>query len=389
MRLEQALPELGVKMARPALFSTRTPIEVVLVGWELDELRDVGNTVAAEMAVLPGLRDVQSSLSDGHPEIQIHYDRMRLHRLGLDAATVAGRVRDKVQGVEATRIQQAEQRVNLIVQLVEHDRGNLQDLKQINVNPELTPVIPLDAVADIVEAIGPSEIRRVDQQRAVVVSANLAAFDLGSAVADIDRTLRGLTLPDGVHWTIAGQSREMRESLGSLQFALALAIFLVYVIMASTFENVVHPFVILFSVPLAAVGAVIGLGLTGSPISVVVLIGLIVLAGVVVNNAIVLVDTINGLRAEGHARDAAVRQASALRLRPILITTATTVLGLTPLALGFGAGAEMQGPLAITVIGGLLSSTLLTLVVIPMVYRVMNPERASDAPAPEGDEVVA
>jgi HAE1 family hydrophobic/amphiphilic exporter-1 len=386
--LERFMPEVGIKMARPALFSTRTPIEVVIIGWDLAELREAGDAVAQRLSAMQGLRDVHSSLAAGHPEIQIQYDRMRLHRLGLDAATVAAKVRDKVQGVEATRIHQGDQRISLMVQLLERDRNTLDDLKQVNVNPSLVPVIPLDAVADIVEAIGPSEIRRVDQQRAVVVSANLAGFDLGSAVSDIEASLRGMDLSPTVHWTVAGQSAEMQQSLSSLRFALGLAIFLVYVIMASTFENVIHPLVILFSVPLAVVGAVFGLGLSGSPVSVVVLIGLIVLAGVVVNNAIVLVDTINGIRAEGMARDAAIRKAAGMRLRPILITTATTVLGLMPLALGFGAGAEMQGPLAVTVIGGLLSSTLLTLVVIPIVYRVMNRED-TPAEASGADEVVA
>lgn len=380
---------LAVKMARPALFSTRTPVEVVLFGWELDRLRDAGDIVVDELTEVSGLRDVRSSLVRGHPEVRIEYDRARLHRLGLDAATVAAQVRDKVQGVEATQIQQTEQRIPLRVQLIERDRGTIEELGSINVNPQLMPVIPLSSVADLVEDVGPSEIRRVDQQRAVVVSANLEGFDLGSAVGGIDAAMMRANLPDGIVWNVAGQSREMQQSLGSLQFALGLAVFLVYVIMASTFENIVHPFVILFSVPLAIVGAVFGLAVAGSPISVVVLIGAIVLAGVVVNNAIVLVDTINRQRSEGLERDAAIRKAAAMRLRPILITTATTVLGLFPLALGFGSGAEMQSPLAVTVIGGLLSSTLLTLGVIPVVYRVMNRTPSPD-PAPDltGDEVV-
>jgi HAE1 family hydrophobic/amphiphilic exporter-1 len=300
---------------------------------------------------------------------------------------VAQRVRDKVQGVESTPIHQGDERIALKVQLLEQDRATLDDLKRINVNPNLTPVIPLLAVADFEETIGPSEIRRVDQQRAVVISANLEGFDLGSAAADIRTTLRDLPLDDSVFWVVAGQSKEMTASLASLRFALGLAIFLVYAIMASTFESLIHPLVILFSVPLAAFGAVVGLFLMGTPISVVVLIGGIVLAGVVVNNAIVLVDTINRLRGDGVGQGEAVRRAAALRVRPILITTATTVLGLFPLALGLGAGAEIQSPLAVTVIGGLLSSTLLTLVVIPVVYGVVSrgvrEETATDVPEGE------
>lgn len=370
--LRSRLTDVGeVKLTRPSLFSVATPVEVVLFGQDLDELRAVGDEVAARLAEVPGLADVRSSLLDGHPEIRIVYDRARLHRLGLDPASVAGNVRDKVQGIVPTAIRQGVERVDLRVQLVEENRDTLDDLRRININPSLNPIIPLDAAADFVEAIGPSEIRRVDQQRAVVVSANLSGFDLGSAGADIESVLGGMDLPDTITWNVAGQSKEMSQSLSSLQFALGLAVFLVYVIMASTFENLAHPFVILFSIPLALIGVVPALLVAGQSVSVVVFIGLIVLAGVVVNNAIVLVDTINRRRAEGADPVEAVRQAGRQRLRPILITTATTVLGLLPLSLGIGSGSEIQQPLAITVIGGLTSSTVLTLVVVPVVYTLL------------------
>jgi HAE1 family hydrophobic/amphiphilic exporter-1 len=225
-------------------------------------------------------------------------------------------------------------------------------------------------VARFSEAIGPSEIRRVDQRRAVVVSANMTGFDLSGMSAQIKKRLDRMDIESD--WEIGGQNREMQRSMGSMQLALMLAIFLVYVIMASTFESILHPFVILLSVPLALVGIVLALFLTSTAVSVVVLIGAIVLCGVVVNNAIVLVDTINQNREAGVERLAAVRQAALLRLRPILITTLTTVLGLLPLALGFGEGAEIQRPLALTIIAGLSSATLLTLGVIPVVYLVLT-----------------
>lgn len=369
--LRGELAGLGaITLSRPSLFSVATPVEVVLYGEDLEQLREVGDRVAARLAELDGLADVKSSLLDGHPEIRIEYDRQRLHRLGLDPSSVAGAVRDKVQGVVPTAIRQGSERIDLRVQLVEADRDTLDDLRRLNINPALRPIIPLDAAADLVEAVGPSEIRRYDQQRAVVVSANLAGFDLGSVGSDIATTLDTMELPDAITWSVAGQSSEMSQSLTSLQFALALAVFLVYVIMASTFENLAHPFVILFSIPLALVGVVPALLFTGQSVSVVVFIGLIVLAGVVVNNAIVLVDTINRRRDEGLDALEAVRLAGRMRLRPILITTATTVLGLLPLSLGLGAGSEIQQPLAITVIGGLTSSTVLTLVIVPVVYSL-------------------
>ncbi|MCB9680778.1 MAG: efflux RND transporter permease subunit [Alphaproteobacteria bacterium] len=367
-----ALPELTIQLGTPALFSFRTPLEVVIFGRDLDRLRRVGDGVRAAMATLPGLADVRSSMTRGNPEVQIAYDRERLARFGLDTATVAERVRDLVQGVRATEIHRGDQRLELRVQLLEDQRGSLDDLRRLNVNPQVTPPIPLDAVATFTEAIGPSEIRRVDQQRAVVVSANLAGFDMSSAVDDLQGLMRSWPLDDTMSWELGGQARELSGAATSLVFALALAVFLVYVIMASTFENLLHPFVILVSVPLAFVGVVGGLFVWGLPVSVVAAIGVIVLAGVVVNNAIVLVDAINQLRSEGVERLEAIRTAAATRLRPILITTATTVLGLLPLAFGFGAGAEVQKPLAVTVIGGLSCSTLLTLVVIPAVYAIVT-----------------
>jgi hydrophobic/amphiphilic exporter-1 (mainly G- bacteria), HAE1 family len=227
---------------------------------------------------------------------------------------------------------------------------------------------------------GPSEIRRARGTRNVVVSTALAYGDLGAAVAAVEGHLAQTVLPPGVAVTISGQQEEMASSFASLQFALALAIFLVYLVMASQFESLKHPFVILFTIPLSLIGAVLALAIGGFNIDVVVLIGGIVLAGIVVNNGIVLVDAINQQRAQGQDRHAAILEAGRLRLRPILMTTMTTVLGLLPLALGLGDGAEVQQPMAVTVIGGLLMSTLLTLVVIPVVYTLVDGRER----APEG-----
>jgi HAE1 family hydrophobic/amphiphilic exporter-1 len=367
--------QLDVRFERPALFSFRSPLEIVVFADGLDTLRTVGDAATAELAALGSLSDVESSLQRGHPELRIRYDRERLARFGLDTRTVATKVRDRIQGVEATRIQRGNQRLDLRVQLDVTQRSSLEDLRRLNINPDVQPPIPLDAVATIEDSVGPSEIRRVDQRRAVVLSANLAGFDLSTAVGEVTSAMRRVPMSSDVTWTLGGQAQEMQASLASLQFAMLLAVFLVYVIMASTFEHLVHPFVILFTVPLSFVGVVLGLAVWGMPISVVASIGVIVLAGVVVNNAIVLVDAINRLR-EDMPRLQAIREAARIRLRPILITTATTVLGLLPLAFGQGAGAEVQRPLAVTVIGGLSVSTLLTLGVIPAVYAIVTRSRA-------------
>ncbi len=375
-------PKLQTRFVRPALFSFRTPIEVVLHANELTTLGVASDAALAALRTVPGLTDVRSSLTRGYPEVRVRYDRLRLDALGLAVGDVARAVRNKVQGTTATRLAQGERRVDLLVRLAEQDRASVSDVGAINVNPMLVPAIRLDTVAALDEAEGPSEIRRIDQRRAVVLSANLSGFDLSGAAANVEAALARVQFPAGVEMDLAGQNREMERSVASLWGALALAIFLVYVIMASTFESIRDPFVILFSVPLALVGVAFGLAITGTPVSVVVFIGMIVLAGVVVANAIVLVDAINRLREDGRDLDTAIQEAAALRLRPILITALNSVLGLLPLAFGFGEGAEMQRPMAITIIFGLASSTVLTLVVVPVVYRFVTGERKLREVAP-------
>ena len=248
------------------------------------------------------------------------------------------------------------------------------------INPNSERSIPLSAIAEVRIANGPGEIRRASQQRVAVITANLNYGDLGDAAVDVQQVIDETTIPSGIFARIAGQNEEMGESFQSLLFALALAIFLVYLVMASQFESLLHPFIILFTIPLALVGAILALFITGTTISVVVFIGLILLAGIVVNNAIVLIDLINQLRERGMDKYEAIIEGGKSRLRPILMTTLTTTLGLLPLAIGFGDGAELRAPMGITVIGGLLVSTLLTLVVIPVMYSIMDRKNYDSQP---------
>jgi HAE1 family hydrophobic/amphiphilic exporter-1 len=231
-------------------------------------------------------------------------------------------------------------------------------------------------VADVVSTVGPSEIHRADQVRVAIVSSNLRDIDLGGAVEEVRDMVEKNNLGAGIGMHIGGQGEELAESVQALLFAFGLAIFLVYLVMASQFESLLHPFVILFTIPLALVGAVLALLLTRSPVSVVVFIGLILLVGLVVKNAIILVDKVNQLREAGVAKRTALVEGARSRLRPIIMTTLCTLFGFLPLALAFGEGAEVRSPMAITVIGGLLVSTLLTLVVIPVVYDLLD--RRSD-----------
>ncbi|MEE9162090.1 MAG: efflux RND transporter permease subunit, partial [Candidatus Neomarinimicrobiota bacterium] len=366
------LPGVQAKLSRPTLFTFRTPVEVEVSGFNLDHLKRISSQIAGRMAQSPRFADVKSTMASGHPEIQILFDRERAAALDLSVYKIANRVVDHVRGNVATRYAWRDRKIDVLVRAREADRTSVAALRTMIINPESSRPLPLEAVADIVVETGPGEIHRAGQQRVALVTANLRRADLGAAAEEINAIISQVPLPTGLAVRLAGQSEELDVSFRSLQFALALAIFLVYLVMASQFESLLHPFVILFTIPLAVIGAVLALAVTGSTISVVVLIGLILLAGIVVNNAIVLVDRINQIRATGVDKRTAIVQAGHLRLRPILMTTLTTVLGLLPLALGLGEGAEVRAPMAITVIGGLSVATLLTLLVIPVMYAVLD-----------------
>jgi HAE1 family hydrophobic/amphiphilic exporter-1 len=283
----------------------------------------------------------------------------------------------------ATRYTWRDKKIDVLVRTVDTRNSSIREIENLIVNPARERPIPLKAVADVRTAVGPAEIRRADQERVAIISANVAQGDLAAAADEVRQILADTPMPTGLGGTVSGQSEEMQESFSSMLFTLAMAVFLVYLVMASQFESLVHPFVILFTIPLALVGAVLGLWLTGTTVSVVVFIGLIMLAGIVVNNAIVLVDLINQLKAAGQAQMEAIVEAGRARLRPILMTTLTTTLGLLPMALGFGEGTEIRAPMAVTVIGGLVVSTVLTLVVIPVVYSLLDRRAAQPLPQAE------
>jgi HAE1 family hydrophobic/amphiphilic exporter-1 len=260
--------------------------------------------------------------------------------------------------------------------------GTLDEVLDLAVNPAAETPVPLNSIARVELVRGPAEIRRIGNSRAVVLTGIGSGLDLGGLNDKLEVELADLETPEEVFVEMGGQKRELEEGTQSMRFALFLAIFLVYVVMASQFESLLQPLIIMLTVPLAGVGVIFVLDALGIPLSVVVFIGLILLAGIVVNNAIVLVDRINKKRADGLGLHEAILEAGRARLRPILMTTATTALGLLPLtgwleglpgmgALGGGEGAEIRAPMAVTVIAGLVSSTLLTLVVIPVVYSLV------------------
>ncbi len=368
----ERLPEVEGRVVRPVLFSFRTPVEVEVEAFDLEQLQRLGERAAAVLAAIPGLRDVETSARLGSPEVQIVYDRQELVRRGLDVRAVADLVRTKIRGTSATEYRQRERRVDIVVRLDPEDRTTLRQLANLVVNPGDPVPVPLSAVAEIRLGTAPADIRRVGQRRVALVTANVEGRGLASASREIAARLGALDWPEGTGWRLSGQVQEMERSMRSLWLVLAIAVFLVYVVMASQFESILHPLLIMVTVPLALLGVVAVLWWLAIPLSVVVFLGMIMLAGIVVNNAIVFVDYTNRLRARGLGLEDALAEAGRVRLRPILMTTGTTVLGLLPMAVGLGDGAELRVPMALTVIAGLVTSTALTLVVLPTLYAVVE-----------------
>ncbi|HEX7770428.1 MAG TPA: efflux RND transporter permease subunit, partial [Dokdonella sp.] len=396
--------DASVKFARPQLFSFSAPLEVEIRGHDLDALAKGGQRLSELMRASPRFADVKSTVEGGYPEVQVRFDQDRAAAFGLTTREIADRLVRKVKGEVATRYDFRDRKIDVLVRAQISDRASVDDVRNLIVgyvpapaatgatsNPATTapvtssesPMSPgdtpirLSAVAEVVSGEGPSEIHRISQERVAVVSASLRSGDLSSAVAEVERLVAEHPLAAGVRVAVGGQSEELDDSVSSLLFALGLAIFLVYLVMASQFESLLHPFVIMFSIPLAAVGAVLALKLSGSTVSVVVFIGLIMLVGIVVKNAIVLIDRVNQLREAGVPKREAIAQGAESRLRPIVMTTLCTLIGFAPLALAVGEGAEVRAPMALTVIGGLAVSTLLTLVVVPVVYDLLD--RRGDA----------
>lgn len=438
-RLQQ-FPEVAFTFSRPTLFSVKTPVEVEIYTYDLDSQRRAADLIAERMQSIRGLSDIRTSTEKGNPEIQVRFDREKLARLGLDEGQISSAIRSKIRGDVATRYREDDKQIEILVRADESQRNTVESVQNLLLNvPTQTPnqngaqgqqnqpapvepqsaiadsrsasgarrnntdqgpvrpvtaqprgiPIRLGSVADVSVGRGPHEVRRIRSQRAAVVSANLSGRDLTTVSDEIRLELDRLRnqLPADMTIQLGGQNEELNTSYNSLLFALALAIFLVYLVMASEFESFVHPLIILFSVPFGLVGVVFALAITQTTVSVMVLLGVIILIGIVVNNAIVLIDYANQLRTEGYSKREALKVAGEVRLRPILMTMLTSVLGLVPMALGWGEGAEIRAPMAITVIGGLAFSTMLTLIFIPVIYELLDRKHyAGDVTIPSAAE---
>lgn len=374
-KLYKDVPGADIKVSESQTQSfggTFSPISIQIKGDNLDVLKEYSDEIKAIVENVEGTREVTSSLEEGKDEIVLKINRDKAAQYGMTAATITQYVRDIVYGNMLTQYKTEGQEISIRVIGPEKYRESMASLANLPIETPYGPVV-LSEFIDTFEIVqSPAQIARDSQVRVATIGANIYGRDLQSVSTDIETELSKLTLPSGYSYEIGGQTQELVDSFSSLGLALGLAILLIYMVMASQFENFVYPLIIMFSVPFAVSGSIFGLAITNRPISVPAFIGLIMLAGIVVNNAIVLVDYINTLRSQGEKLIDAVVTAAQTRLRPILMTMLTTVLGLLPMAIGIGDGAETTAPLATVVIGGLLFSTLLTLVVIPTVYVLFN-----------------
>jgi HAE1 family hydrophobic/amphiphilic exporter-1 len=353
-------------------------VEIELRGWDLDRADQIAAQMRNRMQQVPGVTGVRVSRREGHPEERLVFDRERMAELQLSVRDVARAVQANVGGIEAGRLRDEGEEHPILVRLQAADRLYAQDLEQVSLRTPTGVAVPLSAVVSRVRGRGPSGISRVDGQRVTYVSATLGAgVAQGDAVARVQKALSDLVLPPGYAIVYSGEYQEQQQARRDFIIALLMAVALVYMLMAAQFERLIDPLVVMLSVPVALIGVVPALLLTGTSLNIQSVMGLVMLVGVVVSNAIVLVDTVNQLRREqGLSPSAAVAEAGRLRLRPILMSTATAVIGLLPMALGLGAGAEIQAPLARVVIGGLTASTLVTLFLVPVSYVLVSEARA-------------
>jgi len=354
---------------------------VEIYGYDIARTDSFAAEVKKLMEGIPGLTDVTISREKGRPEIWVEVDRRKAAALGLNMATIASTLRTKFYGQTATKYREGGDEYDVFVKLRDYDRQALDDIGNTFVTSLLGGQVPIRNIARIVRGRGPIVIERKDQARVVYVGANYYGRSLGGivssilrrgVVSDLKKGLEEMGIPEGIDVKIGGSAKEQAESFKWLGIALVAGILLVYMVMAAQFESFVDPFVILFSVPFAVTGVIWALLITGKTLNIISFVGMIMLVGIVVNNAIVLVDYINIMRARGFGLREAILVTGPRRLRPVLMTAFTTIFALLPLALRTGEGSELWSPLAVSVIGGLLVSTLVTLVFVPVMYSIFE-----------------
>lgn len=371
----ETIPGLKTNFALMSMWGSANmmPVQIEIIGSDLPEVVKFADKVSQIVAETKGTVDVVSSWEEGKPEVQIDVDREKTAKMGLTLAEVGLAVRTAIEGDVVTKYQEGDTEYDTRVVLNKTSRNRTEDIGRLTLLNHYGQPIQLSQIAKISHRKGPSEIQRKDRERLVTIAANLSGeVALGEVTASVEQAVTALGVPAGIKVFHGGEAENMRDMFSDMTIALGLAILFVYMIMVSLFESYIHPFTIMFSLPVALVGALGSLALTGNTLSMFSMIGIIMLMGLVTKNAILLVDYTNTLRERGIVLREALLTAGRTRLRPIIMTTATMIFGMMPLALALGAGSEMRQSMAIVVIGGLISSTLLTLVLVPVVYTYME-----------------
>jgi len=358
----------GGSLLGAALVGNKKPIEIAIMGNNFDELNKTATQISNKLQKLSYLKNVQNTIDKGNLEFKVNVDRVKASDLGLSSASIALQVRQAIYGSETTEYRENGDKYKIVVRYAPKFRNDINEIRNIRLVNSKGEQIPLHQVAKIIQDKGLLQINRESQQRTVYVKAELNHISLGDAVKKVESYLKTIPTNNDVIIKVGGQYEDQKESFGSLKLIFILGILLVYMVMASQFGSFVDPFIIMFAVPLAIIGVLWAFFVTHLTLSVITFIGIIMLLGVVVNNGIVLVDYTNLLRARGYKMKEAILQAGKSRMRPVLMTAFTTILGMFPLAISKGMGSEMWSPLGITVIGGLLIATLITLIFIPVVY---------------------
>jgi len=348
------------------------PLSVRIIGDDLDAAYAYAQQLKAKVAQIPGTVDIAVSMEKGAPEVWVNVDRQKASAMGLNVADVADAVRSAVYGRVASKYRIHGDEYDIRVRLRESDRTKIEDLGQLPVRLHTGDLVRVENVARVEKARGPIKIERKDQRRIVRVEGDVHGRSMGEVMADVENLIAQNPPPRGLTVVMGGQKEDIQEAFLWLSLALVVGIILVYMIMASQFESLMDPFVIMFSLPFAFIGVVWFLTLFGYSVNIIVFLGMLLLIGIVVNNAIVLVDYINILRARGRSMMEAVQEAGRARLRPVLMTAVTTIVALMPMAFKRGQGSEVWNPLGVTILGGLLVSTLVTLVLVPTIYSIFE-----------------
>lgn len=350
----------------------QAPIEMVVTGSDLDSVMGYAEKARTLLAAVPGAAETKLSVEAGNPEITVEVDRDKMASLGLSLEVVGGTMQTAFNGNTDGKFRQGEYEYDINIRFQDYDRKNMDDVRNLYFSNNQGELIRLDQFAEVKEGSGPSQLERRDKSTSVKVQSQAIGRPSGSIVSDLEEKLAEIPKPTGVNYIWGGNAENQEEGFGTLGIALLISVVLVYLIMVALYDSFVYPLVVMFSIPLSVIGALLALALTNNSLNIFTILGLIMLIGLVAKNAIILVDFTNQMKAEGNNTRKALILANHARLRPILMTTIAMVIGMLPIALAGGAGAEWKNGLAWVIIGGLLSSLFLTLIIVPVVYQMMD-----------------